>query len=517
MSSIAVFDTQKLVAVYRGGQLRSLSPPVGRQVPVPVADWPESQYMDLTLNVHLPSSPDGVTSPLTPGSFRIGVGAGVGVGAVTGALGRSACTATPSTSAPVSGIAFSDDSLTGSLLITTDKHIISLPLDPFQQPGLSHKKNKQSTAWDKRSIVRIDFGIPIDMNRDPESGLLLMTLKAPGDRGDLLGDTPSPKKLPGVSVNEGYRGTSADCVAVVSATHTAAHPSKLSMSAAQLYREHVGAVSGVISCVLCDRVITFDDQGCLLVWRSSKDRVRILKSKSSTASSTTPARGMRNMSSSNILNSPSLALYSSISNRDKDVMTDDIDEATKYENILTRKKYKRPGEKKEKYSNIYERRARGLVKDFEMAARADPSAWCSSPIWSPPSTRTVTVERNLKGLSDVWAGACVRTSISATFTSTRVDGQKDTLCKAGEGDWGGSRVTSPGSDYESDDDRVDIRHGVRVEDGDGDRDMENITASLYSPCRSSKDFELDAEQDEPDNHEERIEEDDATESSEVSR
>ena len=513
MSSIAVFDTQKLVAVYRGGQLRSLSPPVGRQVPVPVADWPESQNMDLTLNVHLPSSPDGVTSPLTPGSFRTGAGAGAGAGA----MGRSACTATPSTSAPVSGIAFSDDRLTGSLLITTDKHIISLPLDPFQQPTLGHKKNKQSTAWDKRSIVRIDFGIPVDMNRDPESGLLFMTLKAPGGKGDLQGDTPSPKKVPGVSVNEGNRGISADCVAVVSATHTAAHPSKLSMSAAQLYREHVGAISGVISCTLCDRVVSFDDQGCLLVWRSSKDRVRNLKSTSTIASSTTPARGMRSISSSNILSSPSQALYSSASNRNKDVMTDDIDEATRCENILTKKKHKRPGEKKEKYSNIYERRARGLVKDFEMAARADPSAWCSSPIWSPPSTRTVTVERDLKGLSDVWAGACVRTSISATFTSTRVDGQKDTLSKAGEGDgegdWGGLGATSPGSDYESDEDRVDRRRVVRTED----RDRENIMASLYSPSRYLKKIELDAEQDEPDNHEERIAEDDDTESSEVGR
>ena len=507
MSSIAVFDTQKLVAVYRGGQLRSLSPPVGRQVPVPVADWPESQNMDLTLNVHLPSSPDGVTSPLTPGSFRTGAGAG--------AMGRSAYTATPSTSAPVSGIAFSDDRLTGSLLITTDKHIISLPLDPFQQPGLSHKKNKQSTAWDKRSIVRIDFGIPIDMNRDPESGLLFMTLKAPGGRGDLLGDTPSPKKVPGVSVHEGNRGVSADCVAVVSATHTAAHPLKLSMSAAQLYREHVGAVSGVISCTLCDRVVSFDEHGCLLVWRSSKDRVRILKSSSAIASSATPARGMKNMSISNILNSPSQGIYSSTSDRNKDAMTDDVDEAIKYENIITKKKWKRPGEKKEKYSNIYERRARGLVKDFEMAARADPSAWCSSPIWSPPSTRTV--ERDLKGLSDVWAGVSVRTSISATFASTRVDGQKNTFSKAGlgEGDWRGLGVTSPGSDSESvsDEDRIGRRHGVRMED----RDRENIMASLYSPCRRSKDFELVAEQDEPNKQEERIEEDDATESDEVSR
>ena len=512
MCSIAVFDTQKLVAVYRGGQLRSLSPLVGRQVPVPVADWPESQNMDLTLNVHLPSSPDGVTSPLTPGSFRTGAGAGTGAGTGAGAMGRSSYTATPSTSAPVSGIAFSDDRLTGSLLITTDKHIISLPLDPFQHPGLSHKKNKQSTAWDKRSIVRIDFGIPLDMTRDPESGLLYMTLKAPGGRGDLLADTPSPKKVPGVSVNEGNRGASADCVAVVSATHTAAHPLKLSMSAAQLYREHVGAVSGVISCTLCDRVVSFDDQGCLLVWRSSKDRIRILKSSSAIASSTTPARGMRNMSNSNILNSPSQGIYSSTSDRSKDVMTDDVDEATKYENILTKKKYKRPGEKKEKYSNIYERRARGLVKDFEVAARADPSAWCSSPIWSPPSTRTV--ERDFKGTSDVWAGVSVRTSISATFASTRVDGQKDTLGKGGigEGDWGGLGNTSPGSDYESDEDRVDRGHGVRMED----RDRENIMASLYSPSRRSKDFEVDAEQDEPDRHDEMIEEDDATDSDEVS-
>jgi DNA-binding ferritin-like protein (Dps family) len=35
--------------------------------------------------------------------------------------------------------------------------------------------------------------------------------------------------------------------------------------------------------------------------------------------------------------------------------------------------------KKEKYQNRYERRARGLIKDFEIAVRDDPHAWSAGP------------------------------------------------------------------------------------------------------------------------------------------
>lgn len=506
VSSIAVFDTQKLVAVYRGGQVQSLSPPVGRQVQDPSGGWADSQDMgaDLTLHMPLPSSPSAPASPyspLTPGSSKTGVGG----------LGRPVCAASTSASAPVSGIAFSEDRLTGSLLITTDKHIISLPMDPVQQPvvqGVSQTKKKQSSAWDKRSIVRIDFGTPIDMTRDPESGLLFMTLKAPGGRGDLLGDTPPPKKAPGVSVNEGNRGMLADCVALVSASHTAAHPLKISMSPAQLYREHVGAVNGVISCALCDRVVSFDDQGCLLIWRSSKDRVRNLKASSTIASTASPLHSMRHTSSANPLHSPSQALHLRSSTRNEDAVAEDIDKATKYENIQSKKKYKNPaGEKKEKYTNIYERRARGLVKDFEMAARADPSAWCTSPIWSPPST----VIKDPGGSHEEWPGVGVRTSISATFTSIRVDGQKDSSFTGGG--WRGSGVASPGPNPDSDDDREDGDNredrGDRG-DGVGMKGSGNVTASLYSPCKSYGDYD-----DEPNQHEDSVRGEEGNELDEV--
>ena len=492
MSSIAVFDTQKLVAVYRGGQVQSLASPVGRQVQDPVASWTDSQDMtaDLALHVPLPSSPSGPASPyspLTSGSSKTGAGG----------VGRPVCAASTSASAPVSGIAFSEDRLTGSLLITTDKHIISLPLDPVQVPavqGVSQTKKKQPSVWDKRSIVRIDFGTPIDMTRDTESGLLFMTLKAPGGRGDLLGDTPPPKKVSGVSVNEGNRGMLADCVALVSASHTAAHPLIVSMSPAQLYREHVGAVSGVISCTLCDRVVSFDDQGCFLIWRSSKDRVRNLKATSTIASTASPSHNMRNTSSSNTLHSHSQALHLRPSIRNEEAATEGIDEATKYEKILTKKKHENlPGKKKEKYTNIYERRARGLVKDFEMAARADPSAWCTSPIWSPPSTAI----KESGGTHAEWPGVGVRTSISATFTSIRVDGQKDSSFTGGG--WRGSGVTSPGPNPDSDDDREDKEGRGDRGDGIEMEDSGNVMASLYSPCKSYGDYD-----DEPNHHEERV-------------
>ena len=37
-------------------------------------------------------------------------------------------------SAPVTGIAFSEDVPGGYLLVTTDRHVISLPLDPGPMP-----------------------------------------------------------------------------------------------------------------------------------------------------------------------------------------------------------------------------------------------------------------------------------------------------------------------------------------------------------------------------------------------
>jgi hypothetical protein len=47
----------------------------------------------------------------------------------------------------------------------------------------------------------------------------------------------------------------------------------------------------------------------------------------------------------------------------------------KYEELMRKKKVKGERVKKEKYQNRYERRARGLIRDFEIAVRDDPHAW----------------------------------------------------------------------------------------------------------------------------------------------
>jgi hypothetical protein len=140
VSSIAVYDTQKLVAVYRGGRVQTLNVTLTRPPLIPPnytgttgvtgSDWPETPQKDVTLGGSLlgASSP---YSPLTPAAIGT-----MGPGEGTGVIGRGMTSSTPGNdvSAPVTGIAFSEDVPGGFLLVTTDRHIISLPLDPGPSP-----------------------------------------------------------------------------------------------------------------------------------------------------------------------------------------------------------------------------------------------------------------------------------------------------------------------------------------------------------------------------------------------
>jgi hypothetical protein len=68
--------------------------------------------------------------------------------------------------------------------------------------------------------------------------------------------------------------------------------------------------------------------------------------------------------------------YSSEDDLDK---SSDDGEEEKHANLMLKKKVKGERVKKEKYQNRYERRARGLIKDFEIAVRDDPHAWSAGP------------------------------------------------------------------------------------------------------------------------------------------
>ena len=54
-------------------------------------------------------------------------------------------------SAPVTGISFCDDRPGGSLLITTDRHIVSLPLDP-NNPGANGEE-----VVKKKVLISLDL------------------------------------------------------------------------------------------------------------------------------------------------------------------------------------------------------------------------------------------------------------------------------------------------------------------------------------------------------------------------
>jgi hypothetical protein len=136
VSSIAVYDTQKLVAVYRGGQVQTLNVTLNRppsnytgNTGCTEDDWPETPQKDVPLGGSLlgASSP---YSPLTPAAMGT-----MGPGTGTGVMGRGMNSAPVNdVSAPVTGIAFSEEVPGGFLLVTTDRHVISLPLDPGPSP-----------------------------------------------------------------------------------------------------------------------------------------------------------------------------------------------------------------------------------------------------------------------------------------------------------------------------------------------------------------------------------------------
>jgi hypothetical protein len=116
VSTIVVYDTKELTALYRGGHLASVT----------MAN--PSQLLAASMAV---KSPQGA-SPFSANVGAAGVdpmAATIGTLTVSPAAVGGANSLGSSESAPVTGLAFCEDRPGGALLVSTDKHVVSLPLD----------------------------------------------------------------------------------------------------------------------------------------------------------------------------------------------------------------------------------------------------------------------------------------------------------------------------------------------------------------------------------------------------
>ena len=390
VSSITVYDTQQLIAVYRGGHIQNLAQQAlhtGSRVQPLCSEGLSPSGLGSAI------SPSSISSPIM---FTPNMGSSMGGAGTSTGLDPFGQSKPCDLSAAVTGVAFCDDRPGGSLLIATERHIVSLPLEPdTPYVGEEGMRRKKRSAWDSRSVRRLEFGCPVTMTRDITTGLLFMTLKAPvtRDRGADIGTgtgtmsssgkaTKDKDGTPG-SGSKGSPGSSsrltnqADCLAVVAARHRPYNPKKLSLSPAQLYQGHLGAVTGVCPCTPCGRVVSFDDAGSMIIWRLLDEQVASLKASNSPSQ---PVQAMCGTGDTGGLYQNEIESDRSCGSGDQREGEDfsSEDEAMKYERILERKKIRPPREKKEKYVNKFEKRARGLIKDFELAVKTDPDAWCTS-------------------------------------------------------------------------------------------------------------------------------------------
>ena len=488
VSSITVYDTQQLVALYRGGQIQSLAQQVlhtgqGLQT-----------LSSQGLSPSPSPSPGSMSSPMvssanTAASFG-GIGAFNGVNSF---LQSKAC----DPSAILTGIAFCDDRPGGSLLITTDRHIVSLPLDS-NTPHIDEEgmKKKKRSAWDSRSVRRLEFGSPVTMTRDLNTGLLFMTLKAPGEKGaetvamgsggkgvkdknDTLGS--ESKGSPGSS----FRSRSqADCMAIVAARHRPFNPQKLSLSAAQIYQDHLGGVNGICPCTPCGRVVSFDDAGSMIIWRLLDDQVTSLKA-SNSPSYQTQSQGITGRINRIEMESEGLGGGKDEENEG----IDSEDEAIKYERIQDRKKIRPPREKKEKFVNKFEMRARGLIKDFELAVKEDPDAWCASTFPSYADDR-----------DSFPTGPDSGPSISNNFSTIRVDRGVSLVDfhSSEKTRFAISSIFGGIEDDEESDGRISGEYGGNDEGSEGLNETERTLEDSNSDCclSRSEDKDVDSEEEE---------------------
>jgi WD40 repeat protein len=127
VSTIVVYDTRDLIARYRGGQLASVTMTSPSQV-LAAATMQEASpaIMSQALSFTPSSTVDVLNSP-APVSTCTPTSASTSAALISS--NNAAGPRGSSELAPVTGLAFCDDRPGGALIVSTDKHIVSLPLE----------------------------------------------------------------------------------------------------------------------------------------------------------------------------------------------------------------------------------------------------------------------------------------------------------------------------------------------------------------------------------------------------
>jgi len=216
VSSVTVYDTVELIALFKGSQLAH--PTTSLASPVPQGLTPTQ--------VRKASTPSTSSDHLS----------------------------TAADAAPVTGIDFLTEASTLSLLVSTDKHLVCLPLE-VDTPSSARRKKKTST-WDERSVRRLEFGTPTKMSRDPVTGLLLM----------IMNPTSAEKSKP--------RGGNPSGIVIMDVKQKR---EKIFISTPQVYLDHPGSVVSLQAFTEFSKVVSVDDQGCMIIWNVRPDKLKVMQ------------------------------------------------------------------------------------------------------------------------------------------------------------------------------------------------------------------------------------------------
>ncbi len=160
---------------------------------------------------------------------------------------------TTNDAAPVTGIDFLSENNTLSLLVSTDKHLICLPLEVENQS--TSRRRRKSSAWDERSVRRLEFGTPTKMYRDPITGLVFM-IAHPSNREKTKSKTASN----GVIIIDVKQKRE-----------------KIFISTPQIYLDHPGSVVSLHAFAEFSKVVSVDDQGCMIIWNLRQDKLKLMQ------------------------------------------------------------------------------------------------------------------------------------------------------------------------------------------------------------------------------------------------
>lgn len=173
ISTIVVYDTVELVALFRGGAVApaahhtsspNFHPPSksspGHSLSSPSSPLPASD--SIAAHSQLQGQEHGTVTPSTDVG-RMTLTRSSSSGTEGAAAGPSPGSVGSSQSAPVVGLAFFDSrpgerdtGAGGGLLVATDKHLVSLPMSfAGMQSASERQRSRRLSVWDQRSVRRL--------------------------------------------------------------------------------------------------------------------------------------------------------------------------------------------------------------------------------------------------------------------------------------------------------------------------------------------------------------------------